>query len=386
MHDALPLPAAEYELRWKTFRNRLQELEIDCAVILSPESQYWLTGYDTFLGAVLPQALIFPSSDRAPTLVVWDADVAIAHQTSIIRDIQTYRFGIDEPAGLFARLAVEKSKSPRRIGADLSSHSLPYAFGKELISELSGVAVSDISVDLGRLRMVKTPEELALMRMAGQYGRLGLAAARAHAQAGLTEIELAAEIEYAMRRAGCDYLSIPTEIASGPRSSQGHGTPTKRRLEAGDLLHIEIGGVERRYNAVSIQSFVVPGAPPKPAARELYDLALKCLRRGLNELRPGVPAAAVEAPALEVIRQAGWGDNFKMRFGYGVGIGYPPTWLEPLKITRTSDEVLVPGTTFVLHACLLDEDANAGVLVGGTYAITADGYELLSGAGDVELV
>jgi len=74
-----------------------------------------------------------------------------------------------------------------------------------------------------------------------------------------------------------------------------------------------------------------------------------------------------------------------MRFGYGVGIGYPPTWLEPLKITRTSEDVLLPGTTFVLHACLLDEEKGLGVLVGGTYAMTDDGYECLSGAGDVPL-
>ncbi|MGF7159911.1 hypothetical protein FHS85_001534 [Rhodoligotrophos appendicifer] len=73
------------------------------------------------------------------------------------------------------------------------------------------------------------------------------------------------------------------------------------------------------------------------------------------------------------------------RSGYGVGIGYPPSWLEPLKITRSSTDVLAPWTTFVLHACLLDEAERIGELVGGTYAMTETGSELLSGAGDVEL-
>ena len=112
---------------------------------------------------------------------------------------------------------------------------------------------------------------------------------------------------------------------------------------------------------------------------------MRCLRAGLRQLRPGVPAAEVEEPAIEIIRQAGLGDVFKMRFGYGVGIGYPPSWLEPLQITRTSTDILDAGTTFVLHACLLDERESIGVLVGATYVITGDGYEMLSGAGDVEL-
>src|SRR5438045_8685799 len=74
-----------------------------------------------------------------------------------------------------------------------------------------------------------------------------------------------------------------------------------------------------------------------------------------------------------------------MRFGYGVGVGYPPTWLDALKITRTSMQTLEPGVTFVLHACLLDEETSTGVLVGGTYVLTSDGPEPLAGAGPVEL-
>jgi Xaa-Pro dipeptidase len=79
------------------------------------------------------------------------------------------------------------------------------------------------------------------------------------------------------------------------------------------------------------------------------------------------------------------GDAFMMRFGYGVGLGYPPTWLDQLEITRTSTQRLVAGSTFVLHARLLDEKAPLGVLVGGTYAMSKDGLEQLAGAGAVEL-
>ena len=154
-------------------------------------------------------------------------------------------------------------------------------------------------------------------------------AAREHARPGVSERQLAAEVEYAMRCSGSDYLSIPTELTSGPRTVFGHGTPSHRELEQGDLVHVEIGGVEARYNAVGIQTFCV-GDPPAAGGR-LYDVALACLRAGLAAVEPGVEARAVEAPALVVLRDAGMGDGFKMRFGYGVGLGYPPTWLDPSK-------------------------------------------------------
>jgi hypothetical protein len=141
-----------------------------------------------------------------------------------------------------------------------------------------------------------------------------------------------------------------------------------------------------RYHAVGLQTFAVGGSPPSERGRVLYDVARACLQAGLDAVRPGIEAREVEAPALAALREAGLGDGFKMRFGYGVGVGYPPTWLDPLQITRTSVQQLVPGATFVLHACLLDEPARAGVVVGGTYAVGELGPEMLAGAGAVDLV
>ena len=224
-----------------------------------------------------------------------------------------------------------------------------------------------------------------MLRRAGAFAHAGLQAALEHARPGITERRLAAEIEYAMRSAGSDYPSIPTELTSGSRSVLVHGTPSHRALEGGDLVHVEVGGVEQRYNAVGLQTFHVGGAPAPPAGVRLYEVAQACLRAGLDAIRPGIEARAVEARALAVLGDAGLGDSFQMRFGYGIGAGYPPTWLDPFQITRTSVQKLQPGIAFVLHACLLDETAQVGVVVGGTYAMTEAGVELLAGAGAIDL-
>ena len=74
-----------------------------------------------------------------------------------------------------------------------------------------------------------------------------------------------------------------------------------------------------------------------------------------------------------------------MRFGYGIGIAYPPIWLEPLTIARGFPTRLEAGMTFVLHSCIELPDEGLGVIQGGTYQLEASGLRMLAGAGDVGL-
>ena len=75
-----------------------------------------------------------------------------------------------------------------------------------------------------------------------------------------------------------------------------------------------------------------------------------------------------------------------MRFGYGIGIAYPPIWLESLQIARGFDQTLQPDMVFVLHSCLELPDEGLGVIQGGTYRLSSTGLHKLVGAGDVDLV
>ena len=325
--------------------------------------------------AIWPQALIVPSEDeRQMLLQVWDADAPLARATATVEQIYGYRFGVDDPVQAFRAALDACAPGAEIVGFDAASRAVPHTLGSALVAALAPARCVDCSGLLADARLIKSARKLTLLRHAGAFANVGLQAALEHARPGMSERRLAAEIEYAMRSAGSDYPSIPTELTSGHRA-----------LEAGDLVHVEVGGVEQRYNAVGLQTFHIGGAPAPPAGVQLYEVAQACLRAGLDAIRPGIEARAVEAPALVVLRDAGFGDGFQMRFGYGVGAGYPPTWLDPFQITRTSVQKVQPGITFVLHACLLDETARVGVVVGGTYAMTESGIELLAGAGPIDL-
>ncbi len=380
-------PAEEMAARLAGVRAAMVSRGLGACVVMAPESQLWLSGLESFISGLLPQALIVPADDeRQMVLVVWDADVPLARASAIVEEIQGYRFGVDDPIAAFRAGLDVCAPGVEVIVFDAASRAVPHAFGVALVEGLAPARCVDCSTLLAEARLAKSESELECLRRAGSYANAGLSAALQTASPGISERELAAEIEYAMRRAGSDYPSIPTELASGPRSALVHGTPSQRTLEAGDLVHVEIGGVEQRYNAVGLQTFHVGGARAPRVGLNLYEIANACLRAGLDTIRPGIEARHVEAPALAILRAAGLGDGFMMRFGYGVGVGYPPSWLDPLQITRTSSQVLAPGVSFVLHACLLDEVASVGVVVGGTYTVSDTGVDMIAGAGTTDLI
>lgn len=357
--------------------------EIEAAILFDPAAQFYFLGHDSFAGVNTPQALILSPRLPRPRMVIWAADAPMLPDGGTGLDLRLYDFGIDSPANALSEVLDTCFPGGSKFGWDAQSAALNHALASEII-EACGTSPIDISVAISRLRVFKTPEEIAAMRRAGQMVEHGLAALSHSARAGITEGEVALHIESAVRRAGSDYWAVPVEMASGARAHHVHGTPSERILQEGEMLHVEFGAVYHRYHAVGIQTLAIGN--PDPRAAWYYHVARRCLAAGIKAARPGIPAAEIEAPALDILRGEGLSETFAMRFGYSVGIGYPPTWLEPFGITRTNSDPVRAGMAFVLHACLLEKEASIGVLVGGTYAMTNEGLVQLAGAGDCDLL
>jgi Xaa-Pro aminopeptidase len=375
---------SEFDIRFVRARQVLRDNGLAAAVIMAPEHLFYFAGYDSWVSVNSPQALVFTGDNDAPTLLLRDVDLPLARETSWVTDIRTYDLVRDDFAALVRGLLDERAVTSGSVAIELISYAVPAALGDALRAALDPVTMVDATRLIGDLRHIKSPAELAFMRQAGAFANLGLHAMVRHATAGLSEIALAAEIEAAMRRAGADYWAIPTELTSGSRSAGGHGTPRSKLIETGDLVHAEFAGVHQRYHATAIQTISV--GEPSPRARELYDIGIASLDAGIAAARPGAAVAGVEEASLGPLRAHGLEHAAMMRFGYGVGIAYPPIWLETLQIARGFDFTLQPGMAFVLHSCLELPDENLGVIQGGTWVMTEAGLEPLAGAGSCELM
>lgn len=376
-------PEAEHRERLARARRAMAEAGLDGCVCVGLEDLYYFGGYDCWVGVNSPQAMIFGPGDDEPTIVVRNVDRALVTETSWVRDIRTYHMHRDDPAELIAEVVREKGLDGGALGIEAQSYALTWAWGRHLERALKPSELVDATTLLGDLRWIKSPAELACIRRAAAHAEAGLAAARRALKPGIGEVQLSATIEAALRASGSDYWAIPIELASGSRSAGGHATARERTIEPGELVHIEFAGVDKRYHAVCIPTFAV-GRPSKDAA-DLYQVTRESLAAGIAAIRPGVPVADVEEASLEPLRRRGLEDAAMMRFGYGIGIAYPPIWLETLQISRGIDQRMAPGMAFVLHACVTLEDRQLGAIQGGTWYLGEGGLEMLIGPGDVPL-
>jgi Xaa-Pro aminopeptidase len=373
----------EHRGRLAKARDLLKQQGIDHCISMAPESLYYYGGYDSWVSVNSPQALIFSAEEDEPTIILRDTDLSLAYESSWVEDIRSYRLMFDDIPTTFAAIAREKGLHGGRVAIETRSYALPHSLGLALTHALAPAEIVDATVLLGMPRLIKSPAEMDYLRQASRYAQAGLDAARRVLKPGISEIALAAEIEHTMRSAGSDYWSIPTELASGERTAGGHATARTRLIENGDLVHVEFAGVAARYHAAAIHTMAA-GEPSK-RARELYEAGRASLAAGIQAIHVGANVTDIEEASLEPLRHMGLEGAAVMRFGYGIGVAYPPIWLEPLQISRGSNQTMQAGMVFVLHGYLQLVEERVGILQGGTYALSETGLEMLVGGGDVPL-
>jgi Xaa-Pro dipeptidase len=370
---------AEHRARIEKARKAMAQAGVDAVVAVAPEHLYYFSGYDAHT-QFSPQAFIFGKSGE-PTLVIRDVDGANAEESSWAKDVRTYHHGHTDPAKLIADTAKEHAKGGT-IGMGLGTYALPGALALRILDALAGARPKDVSSLIEYVRRVKSPAEMAYIREAARYAELGLLRVREAARPGVSEIELAGEIEAAMRQAGTEYSAMPTWFSSGPRTRGSHKTPTARRVQAGEPVRMEFAGVHRRYHAVTMQTFWV--GEPKSKDREAYAGALAALKAGCAAVKSGAPVAQSEMAAFDEFKRRGTDVRLHARFGYGVSAAYPPTWLEGFDITMECPDSFEANTAFVLHTLAVTPEGN-GLLLGGAYVLTESGLECWSG-GDLGLM
>jgi Xaa-Pro aminopeptidase len=201
-------------------------------------------------------------------------------------------------------------------------------------------------------------------------------AALAAVREGASENDITAAAMQAIVADGGEYFSIDPIVRSGPRSGITHATAKRRRIAAGDAVLMEIGAVYQRYCAPLLRTAVV-GSPPA-RLRELADVSLAAMNLLFQNLRAGRTVGEVASAAMKPLAALGADVRMRGYFGYTVGIGFPPSWVErSVEIVEGRDDVLEAGMAFHLHR-VLRVPGVIGVGFSETAVVTRDGYELLT--------
>lgn len=353
-------------------------------VCTSPELIYYFTGYDAHTHHVMgSQALILPLEADEPILIIRDGDAPQAEETVTFGRIRTFRFGAVGLAQLIADTLLELGAGDGTVGMDLSGPTTTGAVALALHEATGHTGIRDCWRLLGQLRTVLSETETLYLREAAAYADAGIDAFLSSARVGMSEIELAAEIEHAVRAAGSDYPAVPTWMASGDRQHCQHGMASPRRLAPGDLIHAEFAGVARRYHCVTMASVVL--GEPTERMQQLGHAATVAFEAGVGAARLGGRIGDMEQAYHEALVELGIGECGLMRFGTGLSAAYPPVWENQITIQRECNDLLDEGMAFYVHASLQSMADQTGMLLGGSYLMGATGPERLDHA-PIELV
>jgi Xaa-Pro aminopeptidase len=240
------------------------------------------------------------------------------------------------------------------------------------------VTVQDCTRILSELRMVKEDAEIARIGQAAQVAVAGMAAAVGAVRPGLTESQVAAEAEYAMRQAGAEEF-WRTYVSSGPRTNIAHGVPTLRELQPGDLVMIDVHPIVNGYSADICRTVCV--GRPTAEQQAAYDLYLRAQQATIARAAVGVGMVELEGTLHGVIRDAGHGDHLFGPPMHGVGIEFEEAPLPPGHAFFHGEKAPPPLPANVVLAvgnCGL-YTGPWGVRVEDTVAVGAEGPVVLTG-------
>ncbi len=233
----------------------------------------------------------------------------------------------------------------------------------------------DIAPVMDALRMIKDDTEIAIMRRAGEIATIGMEAAVKTLRPGVAENEVAAEAEYAMRKAGGHGTATPIFVNSGVRSSWLHGTATDKMVAAGDLVVIDLVPRHKGYCANLCRTFVV-GTPSRKQG-ELFTAYQNAQEAGIRALRPGACMRDIDSAAKAVFDQAGYGDWYIPGISHSIGLGFEET---PAPTIHPGDSAIKisEGMVLTVGHSVLAVPGIGGVRLEDTFQITADGPILLT--------
>jgi Xaa-Pro aminopeptidase len=180
------------------------------------------------------------------------------------------------------------------------------------------VAWEPVTGMVEKLREVKTPGEVAVIRRALALTETVLHEVVQELTPGLTEKEVAWEIERRLREGGAEGLAFPPIVAGGPNSACPHHHPGDYRLQAGEPIIIDMGARVAGYCADLTRTFVL--GPPDEQFRKIYHLVRRAQEKAEKELRPGMNSRDADTIAREVIAAGGYGEAFGHALGHGVGL------------------------------------------------------------------
>jgi len=346
--------------RLERLRQLLERRKLPLLVVSSPVNVFYLTGFRGSAGVA-----IFGASEA----LLW-VDPRYTQQA---REQAPGVEVIEERGSLLKAAGRWLGKRGRRAAGYEDGH-LTCAGLRELAGQTPGsVRLRPVGELVEELRYVKDPEEVECIRNAGQLTAAVFAEVMRQVRPGVRECDLAAEIDYRLRRRGADGAAFEAIVASGPRAAWPHARASAKLLKKSELVIFDLGAILRGYAADMTRTLYL-GNPGRDV-RSLYRAVLEAQRRAVRSVGAGKRAREVDAAARRALAARGLDGCFTHSTGHGVGLEIH----EKPRLARGEGQRLEVGCVVTVEPGVYLEGLG-GIRIEDTVLVRRGGREILTPA------
>ena len=328
-------------------------------LITSAENCFYFTGFQNGEGALLitPKERVYMTDGR----YIEAANAKITCCTDIL------------DAAVFTD-EIERICSFEGIKTLFVESRVTLGFYEKLRSSLEGISItggSRLDDEINALRRVKSAEEAEKIRKAQAIAEKGFDFILTRIKPGVSEIEIARELDYFMLTNGAQAVSFDTIAVTGAKTSMPHGVPGNETVRRGDFFLLDFGAVYEGYHSDMTRTVAVGEIDGRKA--EIYNIVLEAQKRSLDFLAPGRTCKDADAAARDYIKEKGFGEKFTHSTGHGVGVEIHE---KPNLSSKNEKGVLEAGNVVTVEP---------GIYLPGEFGIRIEDMALITPQGSVNL-
>lgn len=357
------LDVSVYKKRIEQVQRYIESSDIDFAFLTPSPNYQYLAGYSFDMHERLTALVI--KKDEDPQIVAPSFEVFGQSSKTWIKDFIPWAED-DNPYAIVSGLVGENAVRP----SVLFDESITLGVFWALEKSIGGFSkTSSLSQLINSMRLIKTNEEINLMKKAGHIINDAILKAFSEAKVGMTELSVQQVVHREIIRQG----AIPTfaSVQFGENSAIPHYVAGNRTLKKSDVVLMDCGCMLYGYNTDMTRVGVV--GPPTEEVERVHSIVLKANETAIQKITPGMTCGTADGLARRVINESGYGDYFTHRLGHGIGLEVH----EPPYIVRGSTQELQPGMCHSIEPGIYLE-GKFGIRIEDLVSIREDGPELLT--------
>jgi Xaa-Pro aminopeptidase len=343
--------------RLEPLRNAFSKHEIDGFLTENPANRRYLSGFTGSTGAV------FVTGKAAKFITDFRYIDQATEQAAGFEIVNNERAMIKAIAGQV------KAAGIKRLGFE--KQLVSYGTYDEWSKAFEGVELVPTDGIVEELRRIKSGEEVSVIRTAACIADDAFAHIINFIKPGVTELEVAMELEFTMRKLGATSSSFDIIVASGVRGALPHGVASAKVIEAGDMVTLDFGALYKGY--ISDITRTVAVGRPNSKMKEIYDIVLRAQLNGVEKVRAGMTGKEADALTRDIIDAAGYGDAYGHSTGHGIGLEVH----EQPTLSKASELVLKPGMMVTVEPGIYVSGLG-GVRIEDDVLITENGCEIIT--------